>query len=56
MMSGHVSGVQTWIREVNPNAVYIYCRPHVKPLYCPCIKASTCEKHHGYHARSYVGL
>ena len=28
----------------------------LKPLYCPCIKASTCEKHHGYHARSYVGL
>ena len=56
MMSGHVSGVQTRIRQVNPNAVYIHCRPHVKPLYCPCIKASTCEKHHGYHARSYVGL
>ena len=53
VMSGHVSGVQTQIRQVNPNAVYVH---FLKPLYCPCIKASTCEKHHGYHARSYVGL
>ena len=28
----------------------------VKPLYCPCFKASTCEKHHGYHARSYMAF
>ena len=53
VMSGHVSGVQTQIRQVNPNAVYIH---FIKPLYCLSIKASTCEKHHGYHARSYVGL
>ena len=53
VMSGHVSGVQTQIRQVNPNAVYVH---FLKPLYCLSIKASTCEKHHGYHARSYVGL
>ena len=32
VMSGHVSGVQTRIRQVNPNAVYIHCRPHVLNL------------------------
>ena len=31
-MSGRVSGVQTRIRRVNPNAVYVYCRPHVLNL------------------------
>ena len=56
VMSGHVSGVQTRIRQVNPNVVYVHCRPRLKPLYYPFIKASTCEKHHGYYARSYVGL
>ena len=53
VMSGHVSDVQTQIRQVNPVAVYVHCRPHVlKPLYCLRIKAPTSEKHHGYHARS----
>ena len=32
VMSGHVSGVQTRIRQVNPNAVYVHCRPHVLNL------------------------
>ena len=32
VMSGHVSGVQTRIRKVNPNAVYVHCRPHVLNL------------------------
>lgn len=32
VMSGHVSGVQTRIRQVNPNAVYDHCRPHVLNL------------------------
>ena len=27
-----MSGVQTWIRQVNPNAVYVHCRPHVLNL------------------------
>ena len=31
-MSGRVSGVQTRIRRVNPNAVYVHCRPHVLNL------------------------
>ena len=31
VMSGHVSGVQTQIRQVNPNAVYVHCRP-VNPV------------------------
>ena len=31
-MSGHVSSVQTKICQVNPNAVYVYCRPHVLNL------------------------
>ena len=29
VMSGHMSGVQTQIHQVNPNAVYVHCRPHV---------------------------
>ena len=32
VMSGHVSGVQTRIRQVNPNAVYVHCRPDVLNL------------------------
>ena len=32
VMSGHASGVQTRIRQVNPNAVYVHCRPHVLNL------------------------
>ena len=32
VMSGHVSGVQTRIRRVNPNAVYVHSRPHVLNL------------------------
>ena len=32
VMSGHVSGVQTQIRQVNPVAVYVHCRPHVLNL------------------------
>ncbi|XP_068704558.1 52 kDa repressor of the inhibitor of the protein kinase-like [Montipora foliosa] len=32
VMSGHVSGVQTRIRQVNPNAVYVNCQPHVLNL------------------------
>ena len=33
VMSGHVSGVQTRICQVNPNAVYVHCRPQVLNLY-----------------------
>ena len=33
VMSGHVSGVQTRICQVNPNAVYVHCRPEVLNLY-----------------------
>ena len=29
---GHASDVQTQIRQVNPNAVYVHCRPHVLNL------------------------
>ena len=32
VMSGHVSGVQTRIHRVNPNAVYVHSRPHVLNL------------------------
>ena len=32
VMSGHVSGVQTRIRLVNPNAVYVHCRHHLLNL------------------------
>ena len=32
VMSGQVSGVQTWIRQVNPNAVYVHFQPHVLNL------------------------
>ena len=32
VMSGHVSGVQTRIRRVNPNAVYVHSRPYVLNL------------------------
>lgn len=32
VMSGHVSGVQTRIRQVNPNPVYVHCRPHILNL------------------------
>lgn len=28
VMSGHVSGVQSRIREVSPKAVYVHCRSH----------------------------
>ena len=32
VMSGHVSGVQTRIRRVNPKAAYVHCRAHVLNL------------------------
>ena len=32
VMSWHVRGVQTRIHQVNPNAVYVHCRPHVLNL------------------------
>lgn len=32
VMSGHISGEQTRIRQVNPKAAYIHCRPHVLNL------------------------
>lgn len=32
VMSGHINGVQTRIRRVNPKAVYIHCRAHVLNL------------------------
>ena len=40
VMSGHVSGVQTRIRQVNPNAVYVHCRPHVLNLCIVHVHAS----------------
>lgn len=56
VMSGHMSGVQTRIRQVNPCCLCPLSTSRLKPLYCPCIKASTCKKHHGYHARSYMAF
>ena len=32
VMSGQVSGVQTWIRQVNPSAVYVHFQPQVLNL------------------------
>ena len=32
VMSGRMGDVQTRIRQVNPNALYVHCRPHVLNL------------------------
>ena len=50
-----------WCANTDPSSKSKCClcplsTSRLKPLYCPCIKASTCEKHHGYHARSYMAF
>jgi len=39
VMSGHISGVQTWIREKYPEAIYLHCLAHKLNL----VLVSTCN-------------